>query len=126
MAKKVFGKANMNLAGTTFEGRQGKLWALRKAKSAYLTLRRDTKNEHDPNAVKVLAHIETETGAKSVFCIGFIPKNKAVWVANAMDNDKIVRVGSFNVVGGGKASLGVEITLNHELYEVAEAVETAK
>lgn len=117
MKKKIFGKANMNIAGTTFNGRQGKIWALRKAKSAFLTVRRDPNNEFDKNAVKVLAHITTVNNAKSVFEIGYIPKEKAEWVAKAMDDGKIVRISKYEVVGGGKASLGVKITIAHELFE---------
>lgn len=117
MTKKIFGKAKMNVAGTTFENRQGKLHTLRKAESAYLTLRRQPKNEKDENAVQVIAHTVSKNGKKSVFAIGYIPTNKAVWLAPAMDAGKICRVTSFKVIGGGKTNLGCEITISHELYE---------
>ena len=124
MTKKIFGKATMKLAGVSFDNRQGKLQNVRTAKSAFLTVRRDKKNEKDPNAVKVLAHTTSKNGKKSVFCIGYIPAEKAVWVANALDNNKIVRISKFEITGGGKATLGCNITLVHELYEteVADAV----
>ena len=122
--KKIFGKAKMNVTGTTFENRQGKLQNLRKAESAFLTVRRDKKNENDENAVKVLAHTVSKNGKRSVFCIGYIPADKAVWVGPALDAGKIVRITNFKVVGGGKATLGCQITLAHELYEVEEAIAT--
>lgn len=115
--KKIFGTANMSVAGTTFENRQGKLQNLRKAEKAFLTLRRQPKNPHDENAIQVMAHIVTKKGTKSVFCIGYIPKDKALWMAPAMDKGKIVRVSKFEVVGGGKASIGCKIAVNHELFE---------
>lgn len=126
MMKKIFGKANMHVAGTTFENRQKSIWALRMAKKAFLTLQRDAKNENDPNAVKVLAHTTSKNGKKTVFCIGYVPKEKAEWVAHAIDNGKVCRIYRYKVVGGGKAFLGVEITIHHELYEVEVAEETAK
>ena len=124
MKKKIFGTAKMNVAGTTFKDRQGKLMCLRTAKSAYLTLRREPKNEHDPNAIMVLAHTTSKNDKKSAFCIGYIPADKAAsWMAKAMDEGKIVRITNYNVVGGGKVSLGCEIKVAHELFEkeVADA-----
>ena len=118
MKKKIFGKSNMNVAGTSYKDRQGKLMCLRKAESAFLTLRREPKNEHDACAIQVIAHTTAKSGKKSVFCIGYIPADKAdTWMAKAMDAGKIVRIAKYNVVGGGKTTLGCEITVNHELFE---------
>lgn len=121
--KKIFGKAKMNVNGTTFEDRQKKLWCLRTAKSAFLTLQREPNNEHDPKAIKVIAHTVSKNDKRSHFCIGYVPKEKAEWMAPAMDAGKIVRVGSYEVVGAGttSCSLGVKMVINHEMYEVADA-----
>lgn len=121
--KKIFGKAKMNVNGTTFEDRQKKLWCLRTAKSAFLTLQREPNNEHDPKAIKVIAHTVSKNNKRSHFCIGYVPKEKAEWMAPAMDAGKIVRVGSYEVVGAGttECSLGVKMVINHEMYEVADA-----
>lgn len=124
MTKKVFGKANMNVAGTTFEDRQKKLHALRQAESSYITLRRDTKNENDKNAIAVIAHAISKRGKLFHMCIGYIPKNKAIWMAKAMDEGKCIRVASYKVVGGGKVNLGVELHIVHELYEKEAAPAT--
>lgn len=121
MAKKVFGKAFMNIAGTSFNNRQEYLWAMRKAlaagKPAYLTLKRDVKNEADENAIMVMGHWTNSKEEKKHCCIGYIPREKAKWLAKAMDTGKTVRVYNFNIVGGGNATLGCKIKLVHEMYE---------
>lgn len=114
--KKIMGTAKMHLTGVTFANRQGKLWALKKADTAYLTLKREPNNEHDPNAIKVLAHTITNNKIK-VFEIGYVPAEKAKWLAPAMDDGKYIRITNFNMTG--YKPLGVEFTLIHELYTVA-------
>ena len=64
MSKMTFGKITFNVAGVTFEKRQGKLWNLRKAendptKKIFLSLRREKNNERDKNAIAVIAHISS-------------------------------------------------------------------
>lgn len=119
--KKVFGKTYFNVAGTSFGNRQGYLWGLRKAESAFLMLRREPKNEHDPNAIQVIAHAISKSGKPYNMCIGYIPKDKAVWMAKAMDAGKVVRVYNYKVVGGKNTTLGVEMKVVHELYETTVA-----
>ena len=117
--------ANVKVAGTSF--RQEQVWALRKAENAYLTLRREPKNENDPKAIKVLAHATSKGGKKSVYCVGYIPKNKNIYMADDMDAGRILRVKKdYTFVGGydGK-TLGLRINIARELPEkvaVAEPV----
>lgn len=116
---------NVKVAGTSFK--QEQVWALRKAEKAYLTLRREPANERDPKAIKVLAHAVSKGGKKSVYCVGYIPKNKNIYLADDMDAGRIVRVTKdWAFVGGydGK-TLGLRINLTRQLPE-KEAVATAE
>lgn len=129
MTNKIFGKVIVNVAGTTFEGRQGKLWNLRKAENAgktcYLTLRREENNERDANAIAVIAHVEDEN-KKTAFKVGYVPANVAGWLAKRMDAGMIVRAyraeKDAKFVHGNKGvNLGIAMKI---VYEVA-AKETA-
>ena len=120
----MFGKMTIKVAGTTFDGRQGKLFALKKAEregqeKIFLTLRREPRNERDRNAIAVLAHT-----AKSVFKIGYIPADVALWLAPKMDAGLIARCYACKdgegrpmsyVTGGGRLNMGAKFTLIHEL-----------
>lgn len=75
----------VNVTGTSYNNRQGKLWNLRKnADKAYVSLERMPKNEADPNAIKVIAHVK----GQRPFEIGFLPANVAATLAPIMDSQK--------------------------------------
>lgn len=131
---KVFGKVTIRVAGTTFEGRQGKLWNLRKAENAgkhvYITLRREPNNERDKNAIAVLAHIEDEKKIVA-FKIGYVPANVACWLAKRMDAGLIVRAyaedkGAKYVHGNKGQNLGATIKIVYEIAETEKAVATVE
>lgn len=128
MAKKIFAKAFVNVVGTSFANRQNSIWCLRTAESAFLTLKREPNNKQDTNAIQVMAHTISKTGKRSHFCIGYIPADKATWMAPAMDAGKLIRVGSYKVVGAGTTEnyMGVKLVINHELYELSDATAVAK
>ena len=117
---KTFGKINVKTAGTTFDGRQGKLWNVRKHINAgekiTVMLRREPKNERDTNAIAVLV----KTG-ETVAKVGYVPADKAFWLAKKMDNGMIVRATKGIVTGGsGKAkTLGFSFSI---CYEIPAAV----
>lgn len=110
MTQTIFAKiVDVKLAGPSFY--QEQLWALRKADKAYLTLRREPNNKHDANAIQVLAHAISKNGKQSVYQIGYVPKNMAVWLAKAMDKNMIVRfVGEYN-----KKTLGLRFDVVHQM-----------
>lgn len=123
MSKMAFGKITFNVAGVTFEKRQGKLWNLRKAendptKKIFLSLRREKNNERDKNAIAVIAHISS--GKHPVFKIGYVPANIAGWLAPRMDNGLMVRAYAKSkdtkfVHGGSGRNLGVTLKVVYEL-----------
>lgn len=120
MAKTVCNKIEFNIAGTTFEGRQGKLWNLRKHdKGAYVMLRREKNNKYDPNAIAVIA-VTGKTHSK----IGYVPKDKALWLAPKMDAGLLVRAyrpasGKFVTGGSGKCkTLGCTISVVFDITQV--------
>lgn len=130
--KKLFGKVITKVAGTTFEGRQGKLWNLRKAqnegKKCYLMLRRNLNNSHDKNAIEVLAHIDGEDVKNPTFRIGYVPASISCWLAPRMDSGFIVRAYAEEkdkpfVHGNKGVNLGVTMKVVYELgaNEVAVA-----
>lgn len=123
MDKKIFGKVkDLNVSGVTFNGRQGKIWNLKKNlnSGAYLTLRREPDNKHDPNAIKVIAHIPS---INSHAHIGYVPAKVSFWLAKAMDNGRTYRTCNLRVVGGYgyHKNLGVMFDLAYELadYQVS-------
>lgn len=130
MTNKTFAKVNVNVAGTTFDNRQGKLWNLRKAENAgkkcYCTLRREPKNERDVNAIAVIAHVETED-KNTAFKIGYVPANVACWLAKRMDAGLIVRAYAENkdakfVHGNKGQNLGATIKIVYEIAPTEAAV----
>ena len=105
---------DIHLAGPSFHKEQ--LWALRKAEKAYLTLRRESNNKYDPNAIQVLAHAISKGGKQSVYQIGYIPKNIAVWLSKEMDKNVIVRVYNYKFVGGyNNKSLGLRFDIVRQI-----------
>ena len=136
MSKPAFGKITFNVAGVTFEKRQGKLWNLRKAendptKKIFLSLRREKNNERDKNAIAVIAHISE--GKQPIFKIGYVPANIAGWLAPRMDNGLIVRAypksKDAKFVHGGNAflnnerhNLGVTLKVVYELLPSEVAI----
>lgn len=118
---------NIKLAGASFY--QEQLWALRKADKGFLTLRREPNNTHDKNAIKVLAHAVSKNGKASVYQIGYIPKDMALWLAKAMDANLIVRACNYSFVGGyNNKTLGLRFDLVHQMinYERPAVLETVK
>lgn len=114
MGKTIFAKANVPVAGVTFENRQNKLISVLTADSCYMTLRREKNNNYDPNAIQVLAHI-TKNEKKTTFTIGYIPKDKAFWLAKAMDDGKECRITYYKIVGNYRQNLGCRLTILHEM-----------
>lgn len=118
---------NVKLAGSSF--RQEQLWALKKAEKAFLTLRREPNNEYDKNAIQVLAHAVSKNGKASVYLVGYIPKNIAVWLAKHMDMGLITRVCNYRIVGGyDKKALGLRFDVIHQMivYEQPADLEVIK
>jgi hypothetical protein len=114
---KTFGKiTNIPVTGISFKNRQQKLFNVMKADSCYLTLRREPNNPYDPNAIQVLVH-STTNGKTSVFCIGYIPKNTALWMARKMDANKLCRISEYKIVGKNRTDqhFGCRLTITHEI-----------
>lgn len=113
----MFARVNdIALTGVTFKGRQNNLWMLRNAQKGYLTLRREPSNPYDPNAIQVLAHCKATDGTENVVLVGYMPKNKAYWLAPLMDEKNIVRVpNDFKFIGGyNHKSLGLRFSVVYE------------
>lgn len=114
--KKVFGITSAKVAGVTFDGGQGKLWYLRKnIEGAYLTVRHEKGNERDKNAVAVIAHCPS---TNRHFQIGYMPREKALWMSRNLDAGLAIYVRSFEITGGRNTNLGVTVRLNYELPNV--------
>ena len=126
MANRVFGKIRIKAVGTSFDNRQGKLWNVRRYLGAHpgapitVMLRREPKNEHDPNAIAVL--VKTD---KTIAKIGYVPADKALWLAKRMDAGLTVRAYHGVVTGGERKAkhVGFEFTICHEIPQAAIAVE---
>ena len=114
MAKTIYAKANMPVAGVTFENRQNKLMSVLTSDKCYISLRRERNNKYDPNAIQVLAHTN-HNGQETVMTIGYVPKDKAFWLAKAMDTGKTVKVSYYKIVGNKKQNLGCRLTVLHEM-----------
>lgn len=125
--KPKFGKITVKTAGTTFDGRQGKLFNVRnfisKNQKITVMLRREPNNEHDPHAIAVLV----QTG-NTVAKVGYVPADKAFWLSTKMDNQMIVRAYGGTVTGGSgyAKTLGFTFEIVHQLYEKAVAVAPEK
>lgn len=119
----MFGKILTKTAGTTFDGRQGKLWNVRKAadrgEPIVTMLRREPENPYDSNAIAVLV----QAGRKgTVAKVGYVPANTAFWLAKKMDAGLVVRAFKGVVTGGsGKAkTLGFAFEICHEIPVAVE------
>lgn len=118
----------INIAAVGTSKFQGQLQHLRKCAEAYLTFRREPKNEV-ANSIAIIAH-----GDGKHFKVGYVPAKTAFWLAQKMDAGEKVRVyaqkdGEGNakpfVVGGGKATLGLRCAFVRQTIDAAEpAVET--
>ena len=117
---------NIKTAGTTFEGRQGKLinarTQIQKGSDFTVMLRREPRNERDCHAIAVLL----KTG-DSVAKIGYVPANTAFWLSQKMDAGKTVRACNPTMVGGsGRATnIGVHFDIVHELDDMQTAAPAA-
>lgn len=97
MATKYKNEKQFNLAGVTFDGRQGKLIALKKAvKGSYIVLKREKNNQHDPNAIAAIAVLPNGTHMK----IGYVPRTQNEAIAAAIDAGGNTRVRQYSVIGG--------------------------
>ena len=122
---KTFGKTYMKAAGVTFQDRQGKLWNIRKqmnnGEKLTIMLRREPSNPYDKNAIAVLAQCGESTAK-----VGYVPADKALWLAERMDAGLSVRAYKGMLTGGsGRAkTIGLTFEVVYEL-PVAEATEPA-
>ena len=122
---KTFGKTYMKTAGVTFQDRQGKLWNIRKqmnnGEKLTIMLRREPSNPYDKNAIAVLAQCGESTAK-----VGYVPADKALWLAERMDAGLSVRAYKGMLTGGsGRAkTIGLTFEVVYEL-PVAEATEPA-
>lgn len=104
-----------SVAGITFDGRQHVAWALehatREGRRAWVELRREASNEHDANAIAVIAHA---TGKGALHAkVGYLPAEKATALAPIIDAGGRVRVTNFAFVGGYRGrSLGMRLAVN--------------
>lgn len=115
-------KSNLtiNVTGTTYEGRQGRLWHLRKnEKQAYVTLYRDKNNQHDKNAIKIIAHVK---GSKP-FDVGFVPAVQAKELAPVIDagNTKVYIKGFTTSVYTAQNKRTICCRVNIKLYPTPAA-----
>ena len=100
------------LAGVTFDGRQGYLYAVRNAPVVYLVLRREKNNEHNANAVAVIAAFGKNRKELKHAHIGYLPKDLAAQMAPALDAGLKTRVRGFSIYGGGQGrNLGCAIRI---------------
>lgn len=126
---KIMGKKEIKVVGVTFDGRQGKLWNLKKnLDGAWLSLERRAADE-DKNRIYVIANVKDQRP----FRIGTIPTNISFWLAPKMDaaiaraeknntkpaNEYLVRLTDFEIVGGGNMYLGVRANLIYEIQKTA-------
>jgi hypothetical protein len=122
---KTFGKTYMKAVGVTFKDRQGKLWNIRKqmnnGEKLTIMLRREPSNPYDKNAIAVLAQCGESTAK-----VGYVPADKALWLAERMDAGLSVRAYKGMLTGGsGRAkTIGLTFEVVYEL-PVAEATEPA-
>lgn len=109
---------SFNVAGVTFDGRQNILWSLRERDithpgSVTLQFKRETNNEHDPNAIQTCAHIRRPRGKTSEYPIGYVPREIAEKIAPLIDSGATLQCDDFTIVGGRRDhNLGC-VTHNH-------------
>lgn len=99
-----------NVAGVTFEGRQGVLE--RCTRDMPCRLEPEPTNKYDPNAIKVMV----ATGPGTVEQVGYVPKNLAALIAPRLQGEsvmvQIVEItGGFEQSGGRRASYGMNISI---------------
>ena len=100
-----------NLAGTTFNGRQETLKELSK-KRAFYKLVRDKDNEYDKYAVKVVA-IDSN---KKEHDVGFLPRNKNLEIAYALDQEENCYIRSYRFIGGyNNKNYGLVVNINYNI-----------
>ena len=105
---------DVNVVGTTFEGRQDVLKEMHlqrwRGKSLRGRLRREPDNPYDTNAVAVDLTGDSGSG-KTWHHVGYIPKALAAKLAERMDGGEELRVMSVQIVGGevDKPTYGVHI-----------------
>ena len=77
------------VAGVTFGNRQKAIERLAKYDAAQITIRlqRESDNAQDLNTVAVIAEVR----GKGSYCMGYLPKTLAVFVAPLMDAGKILQ-----------------------------------
>jgi len=88
---------NIKVAGVTFGNRQTALEHLKKyaADNISINLERDTANEHDTNAVAVIATVKD----KGSYKIGYIPQKLSATIAPLIDYGKSVKAQFKEVIG---------------------------
>lgn len=99
---------SFNVAGVTFENRQGLLYYIAKANDVKITLWRDKENKNDSNAIKVMVKAD---GKK--FPIGFVPKKLAKTLAPIIDEKRaFIFVNRFHITGysGGLRGMTLDIS----------------
>lgn len=108
------------VAGVTFDNNQAHLWRLAQTrKTSWLYLKREPKNAHDANAIRVMI------GRRGAYPLaaGYVPKKLAKTLAPLMDAGQRVSVMDYRFVGGNdkKKTLGVRMTLHLNTNEAAPA-----
>lgn len=107
-------KASMTFrsAGTTFENRQERLSFLKQftPDDLSVTLEREPENSHDPDAIKIVVHINSR---KLKTMIGYIPKALAGELAKVIDAGMPVKATLLQIIGGYsyKESMGALINV---------------
>ena len=84
--------------GVTYGKRQKALEHLKRYNNADITLclKREKDNTHDSNAIAVIATVKN----KGSYCIGYIPRILATFLAPLIDSGKIIQ-SIFNEIRGG-------------------------
>lgn len=85
---------------------------LLKANKQYVILQRQPNNEHDPNAIRVLAYYGEPIGWGQ---LGHLDRELAAQLAAGMDAGQIkVNVVDYEVTGGGEKHCGINLSLEVE------------
>ena len=105
------GTVDCSVAGISFDGRQNVAHALARAvrdnKRAWVEIRRERNNEHDANAIAVIAHTMSLHAR-----VGYVPARIAADLATIIDDGGRVRANSFAFVGGyGGRNIGMRLEL---------------
>ena len=99
-----------NIAGVTFDKRQNYLNYIKKQNTndIQIYLRREPKNPHDANAIRVFARNKT-TGKYAD--LGYITGETAKTLAPVMDSGVFIRTKNYTVTGFSQKTLGLNVTL---------------